>query len=224
MTGVQTCALPILPIDGPTGTTPAAAAAPVPPAGACWITDAIHGIRPATAAILVSLISLLPGVAVVTWRDLAGLPYRTLVFTATALGMSAVLAETGALALLTGGLLDWLGALITGPVTSTLVLYWGAFAFHLLLGAQNLLVTATLPPVVTLGLEQGYNPVVFGMIWMFGTAGKIFPYQSGVLMVGYAYGYFTPRDLMVVGFLLALLESLILLLVVLLYWPLIGLV
>ena len=64
---------------------------------------------------------------------------------------------------------------------------------------------------------------LFGMIWVFGTAGKIFPYQSGVLMVGYSYGYFDGRDLLKVGFLLAVLESAILFLLVPLYWPLIGL-
>ena len=102
-------------------------------------------------------------------------------------------------------------------------MYWAAFGYHLLLGAQNLMVTATLPPVITLGQSLGYSPVVVGMIWLFGTAGKIFPYQSGVLMVGYSYGYFDGRDLLKVGFLLALLESAILFLLVPLYWPLIGL-
>ena len=42
-------------------------------------------------------------------------------------------------------------------------------------------------------------------------------------MVGYSYGYFDGRDLLKVGFLLALLESAILFLLVPLYWPLIGL-
>ena len=43
----------------------------------------------------------------------------------------------------------------------------------------------SMPPVITLGQSLGYSPVVVGMIWIFGTAGKIFPYQSGVLMVGF---------------------------------------
>ncbi|MGC4081181.1 MAG: hypothetical protein QM736_03460 [Vicinamibacterales bacterium] len=42
-------------------------------------------------------------------------------------------------------------------------------------------------------------------------------------MVGYSYGYFDSRDLLKVGLLLAILESLILFLLVPLYWPLIGL-
>lgn len=190
---------------------------------ALWMTDFLHDVTPATVALAVGGIGLLPGVAVVRPRDLLQLPYKTLAFTATALSMSAVLADTGALDMLTASMVGWMKAFVHGPASASLVLYWAAFGYHLLLGAQNLMVTATLPPVITLGQELGYSPVVIGMIWLFGTAGKIFPYQSGVLMVGYSYGYFDGRDLMKVGFLLAVLESAILFLLVPLYWPIIGL-
>lgn len=188
-----------------------------------WLTDGLHPLEPYQVALAVAALACLPGLRLLGWRDLTSLPYRTLVFTATALSISAVLAQTGALAVLTRALVAWMVPAIQGPASATFVLYWSAFAYHLLLGAQNLMVTATLPPVVGLAAPLGYNPAVFGLIWLFGTAGKIFPYQSGVLMVGYAYGYFTRRDLLVLGALLAVLECLILLLLVPLYWPLVGL-
>lgn len=190
---------------------------------ALWLTDSLHGIAPWQVAVGVGIVSLAPGLRLLRLRDLAGLPYRTLVFTATALSISAVLADTGALKLLTDALVRWVAPAIHGPVSATFALYWSAFAYHLLLGAQNLMVTATLPPVVGMAGTLGYNPAVFGLVWLFGTAGKIFPYQSGVLMVGYAYGYFTRRDLVRLGLLLAVLECLILLLLVPFYWPLLGL-
>lgn len=188
-----------------------------------WLTDEFHPLEPYQVAMAVAALACLPGIRLLGWRDLTALPYRTLVFTATALSISAVLAETGALRLLTHAMVEWMAPAIRGPLSATFILYWSAFAYHLLLGAQNLMVTATLPPVVGLAEPLGYNPAVFGLIWLFGTAGKIFPYQSGVLMVGYAYGYFTRRDLLRLGFLLAVLECLILLLLVPLYWPLVGL-
>ncbi len=208
---------------GPVSVREKRAAVLVLAAIALWLTDFVHEFRPATVALAIGAIGLLPKVGVISLRDLARLPYSTLVFTATALGTSAVLADTGALRMLTSGMVGWMTALITGPASSALVLYWAAFGYHLLLGAQNLLVTATLPPVVSLGQSLGLSPVVVGMIWIFGTAGKIFPYQSGVLMVGYSYGYFDGRDLMKVGILLAILESIILLMLVPFYWPLVGL-
>jgi di/tricarboxylate transporter len=41
-------------------------------------------------------------------------------------------------------------------------------------------------------------------------------------VVGYSYGYFTNRDMIKVGAVLSIVTALILLLLVPLYWPLIG--
>jgi di/tricarboxylate transporter len=60
------------------------------------------------------------------------------------------------------------------------------------------------------------------MIWTFASGGKIFVYQSAVLIVGYSYGYFNSVDLLKVGFILTVVESAILMLLVRFYWPLIG--
>jgi di/tricarboxylate transporter len=42
-------------------------------------------------------------------------------------------------------------------------------------------------------------------------------------VVGYSYGYFDARDMLKIGFTLTVVESIILLLLVPLYWPWIGL-
>src|SRR5262249_46902956 len=52
---------------------------------------------------------------------------------------------------------------------------------------------------------------------------KALAYQSGVLIVGYSYGYFAARDLVRMGACLTVVEFLALLLLVPFYWPLIGL-
>jgi hypothetical protein len=43
------------------------------------------------------------------------------------------------------------------------------------------------------------HPLLLGMIWTFSAGGKLFAYQSGVLIVGYSYGYFAARDLVRMG-------------------------
>ena len=53
-------------------------------------------------------------------------------------------------------------------------------------------------------------------------SGKIFVYQSAVLMVGYGYGYFRAKDILWMGLLMSIVDSLLLLLLVPYYWPLIG--
>jgi di/tricarboxylate transporter len=71
-------------------------------------------------------------------------------------------------------------------------------------------------------LAHGLDPLALGMIWTFAGGGKIFAYQSAVLIVGYSYGYFAPRDLLRLGLWLTVVESVILLALVPYYWPLIG--
>jgi di/tricarboxylate transporter len=76
---------------------------------------------------------------------------------------------------------------------------------------------------MTFAKAHGLDPLALGMIWTFAAGGKIFVYQSAVLIVGYSYGYFETRDLFRLGLILTVVESLILLVLVPLYWPLIGL-
>jgi hypothetical protein len=46
-------------------------------------------------------------------------------------------------------------------------------------------------------------------LWNFAAGGKLFAYQSGVLIVGYSYGYFAARDLMIMGAWLTIVEFLV---------------
>jgi di/tricarboxylate transporter len=70
--------------------------------------------------------------------------------------------------------------------------------------------------------DHGINPLSLGMIWTFGAGPKVFMYESAVLVVGYSYGYFTNKDMLKIGAILSVVTALILLLLVPLYWPLIG--
>ena len=70
---------------------------------------------------------------------------------------------------------------------------------------------------------HGYNPVAMAMLWNFASGGKLFVYQSSVLVLGYSYGQFDGRDMLKVGAILTLVEGLIVMLLVPIYWPMIGL-
>ena len=85
------------------------------------------------------------------------------------------------------------------------------------------MLSTSLPVLVNYAVQNGFNPVAFAMIFNFSSAGKIFVYQSAVLILGYSYGYFQTKDLLRVGLVLSIVEGLILLLLAPLYWPLIGL-
>jgi hypothetical protein len=66
------------------------------------------------------------------------------------------------------------------------------------------------------------NALALGMVWTFSSGATIFAYQNAVLIVGYSYRCFTARDLLRLGLCLTVLDSLLLLIVVPFYCPLIG--
>ena len=80
----------------------------------------------------------------------------------------------------------------------------------------------SMPLLMSFAKAHGFNPLQLGMIWSFAASGKIFVYQSGTMIVGYSYGYFEAKDLLRIGFWLTVIESIILMLLVPFYWPLIG--
>jgi di/tricarboxylate transporter len=80
----------------------------------------------------------------------------------------------------------------------------------------------SIPLIMELARSSHFNPLQLGLIWTFAAGGKLFAYQSGVLIVGYSYGYFEARDLVSMGAWLTVVEFIILVLLVPFYWPLIG--
>jgi di/tricarboxylate transporter len=85
------------------------------------------------------------------------------------------------------------------------------------------MLSTSLPVIIHYAQTNGFNPQAFAMMWNFASGGKLFAYQSSVLMMGYSFGYFESKDLIKVGLVLAVVEGVILALLVPLYWPLIGL-
>jgi len=187
-----------------------------------WMTDFIHHVNPSIVGLSVGLLGLVPFLGVLDANDLRKINFGAVWFTAAALSMGRVLAETKGLETLTRAMLSGMGALIHSPLASTLTLYWTGFIYHLFLADETAMLSTSLPVVLKFFNAQGFHPLPIGLIWTFAAGGKIFAYQSAVLIVGYSFGYFEAKDLFKVGLILTAVESLILLLLVPLYWPLIG--
>jgi di/tricarboxylate transporter len=85
------------------------------------------------------------------------------------------------------------------------------------------MLVTSLPLLMDFARAHGLDPVWIGMLWSFSSGGKLFAYQSGVLVLGYGYGYFRHTDLIKIGLFLTLVDFLVILPSVLFYWPLLGL-
>jgi sodium-dependent dicarboxylate transporter 2/3/5 len=188
-----------------------------------WLTDFLHHISPATIGLGIGLATLLPRVGVLEIDDLRRLNLLPVFFVGAALGMGETLTATKGLDVLTRVVFAWMEPFVTNVYSSTLVLYWAAFVYHIFLASEISMLGTSIPLLMTFAKTHGLDPLALGMIWTFAAGGKIFVYQSAVLIVGYSYGYFGTRDLFRLGLILTVVESVILLVLVPYYWPLIGL-
>lgn len=187
-----------------------------------WMTDFIHGISPAMIGLGIGLVATLPRIGVLNANDVKGLNYLAVFFVAAALSMSEVLRDTKALDVISTLMIAWIEPFMSNVFGSTVILYWTAFVYHIFLGDEVAMLSTSIPVLMNFARAHGLNPLSLGMIWTFAAGGKIFVYQSAVIIVGYSYGYFNTRDMLRVGLILTIVQSLILLLLVPIYWPLIG--
>ena len=190
---------------------------------ALWMTDLLHHISPAIIGLGIGLLACLPRVGVLDENDMKKVNYLLVFFVAAAVSMGTVLVDTGALRTMTAFMFDWMRPLIaSSSFAMALVPYWTAFVYHIFLGNELGMLATSMPGLMSFAQASGIHPVPLGLIWAFAAGGKIFVYQSGVLVVGYSYGYFTPKDVFRVGLCVTVIESLVLLVLVPFYWPLIG--
>ncbi len=189
---------------------------------ALWASDFAHHIDPAVIALGAGLAVALPGIGVLTAKDIRGVNFLLTVFLGAALSMGTVLIQTKALNVLTGAMVSWMTPYLGGTLLGPSVLYWAGFFYHFLLGSELSMLSTSLPVMIGFAQGHGLNPMALAMVLAFASGGKLFVYQSSVLVQGLSYGYFDSRDMLKIGLLLSIVEGVVLLVLVPLYWPLVG--
>jgi len=181
---------------------------------ALWLTDFLHHIPASMIGIGAGLVACLPGIGVLESEDLKRVDPLPIVLVAAVLSMAVVLVQTKAI--------DVINAAFFSRVNySAFGLYWAGFLYHFFLPEPSNISTS-MPLLMDYAKSNNLSPLAIGMIWTFAAGGKIFMYQSPVLVVGYSYGQFEAKDLLKVGAILTVVECLILVLLVPTLWPLIG--
>jgi len=189
---------------------------------AFWATDFLHHISPSMIGLGIGLLAVLPMMHILEIEDLRKLNFLQIFFVAAAVSMGKVLSATKGLDVLTNVVFSWLQPLLSHKVLSIFVLYWTGFVYHIFLASEISMLGTSTPLLMQFASTHGLSTLKLGMIWVFSCGGKIFVYQSAVLIIGYAYGYFRSKDLFRLGLVMSAVDSLLLLVVVPFYWPLIG--
>jgi di/tricarboxylate transporter len=89
--------------------------------------------------------------------------------------------------------------------------------------SETPMVATGLPLLLQMTAPLGYSPIAIGILWAVTSGSCLFVYQSSIFVLGYSYGYFTSRDVLKVGAILTVLQGFFIILLVLFYWPAIGL-
>jgi solute carrier family 13 (sodium-dependent dicarboxylate transporter), member 2/3/5 len=187
-----------------------------------WLTDFLHHVSPSKIALGIVLLALLPRVGVLGLEDLRSLDYLLLFFVASVVSMGRVLSATKSLDVFTPVLFGWMTPLIPHTYLVPFALYWIGFAYHLVLASGISMLGTSMPGLMAYAAAHHLNALALGLVWTFSSGATIFSYQNAVLIVGYSYGCFSGKDLFRLGLCLSILDSLLLLIVVPFYWPLIG--
>ena len=187
-----------------------------------WVTDFLHHLPPAMIALGIGLFALLPPVGMLDESDMRHVNYMPVFFVAAAISMGNVLEATKGLDVLTSSVFSHIEPFLGNIFSTTVIMYWAGFIYHFFLASEISMLGTSMPLVMAFAKSHGINPLMLGLLWTFSAGGKLFAYQSGVLVLGYSYGYFEARDLVRIGAWLTVVEFLILLLLVPFYWPLIG--
>ena len=187
-----------------------------------WVTDFAHHFPPAMIALGIGLFALLPPVGILDEDDIRTLNYMPVFFVAAAVSMGNVLEATKGLDVLTRVVFAGIEPVTGNLHLLTVAMYWIGFVYHFFLASEISMLGTSMPLVMEFAKAHGMSPLMLGLIWTFSAGGKLFAYQSGVLVLGYSYGYFEARDLVKIGICLTIAEFLVLMLLVPFYWPLIG--
>lgn len=185
--------------------------------GVVWLTDFIHHLSPALVGIAAGIVATLPGIGVLKEEDLKKVNFLMVIFIGCALSLGEVIIETGAADVMSNTLFSWLKPILSGENSITFaILYVYNFILHLFLGDELAVIVATMPAVLKFAGEVGLNGVLIGLLWTYATGAKIFIYQSGPLVAGYSFGYFTTKDMLKLAAITSAIQLLII--TILPYW------
>lgn len=187
-----------------------------------WGTDTFHGVHPVIVGLVLTIVSLTPGIGPLSADSLRKVNYPILIY----IGSVFALGE----AMVTAGTSDRLAAALTeGLRLADRSVFGQLSAITYVVTPFNFLVDTAVvggvltPPLLQAGAAAGLDPLQVGLSVAVGTGMVFVPYQGAPFMIAYAYGYVSMRQFVSAMVGICLLNLVLLVPLNLLYWRWIGL-
>ncbi|MGP4061059.1 SLC13 family permease [Halobacillus sp. H74] len=188
-----------------------------------WITKDWNGLPISMTAVLVSIFLFIPGVNVISWKEAKidvnwGVPF---IFAA---------GFTIAFSLQESGAIIWITSLVEDNLQHISTLFLPFILMSLFIVIRIIftnftaMVASLMPVALTFAAGTDFNPVWLGMICVVASSTSYFiPSQSVGSMTTYAIGYYSSRDMFLIGSIITVLTVIFTLGAAFFYWPLLGL-
>lgn len=159
-----------------------------------WCTEGLHGLPLPVAALLGSVVFVLPRVELIDWgrdKDRIGWDILMLIGASNALGMT-IFDSGGASWIVNACLGDISGLPLVGVIAAISLFTVG---IHLLIPVNTAIVAVLLPALVVLAEGLGVNPAVFAVPMGFSVSAALLLPLDSVTLVTYPSGYYRMYDM-----------------------------
>ncbi|MDR0514994.1 MAG: DASS family sodium-coupled anion symporter [Coriobacteriaceae bacterium] len=171
-----------------------------------WIAgNWVKELNVTTVAVIGLLVMFLPGMSLLTWKELQkSVPWGLVIMIACIIGIGGAVAQTGAAAFLANSFLNS-GVLDLGFFLSLLLVCLVMYAMHTVFPVGAAIISLFLPILITMCAAFGVSPAVVTIITAIIVAGNYVMPVNPTVMLTYGEGYYQFGDMVKTGLIPAVL-------------------
>lgn len=190
-----------------------------------WSTEKLHGISSNWVPFFTIFLMFLPGLGIAKWKDVQGdVSWNSLIWLGFAMSLASSVNATGGFQWLVD---NYIVELVSGMSQTTFLMVWCVVIIflHPLFAGMNAMVAVLVPVSISLSQALGYNVYTIGLITtiLVTVGGNFLPFNSAPNMIFIATGRYTVGHQLKTAIVLNIMNCIVWLIAILVWFPLIGL-
>ncbi|MDA0263353.1 MAG: SLC13 family permease [Chloroflexi bacterium] len=189
-----------------------------------WFTDFAHGLPPAVPALIAMTVILLPGIGLLTWREMeTNMGWTNLFVIAASLSMANALIVSGAAQWFAETLVGSVDGFRDYPTLVLLAMSGAAAVVRVVMPNISGYLAFIIPVAMSTGAALGLNPVVCGLaVVVVGDSVVFYPASATGSVFIYQRAEIKASDVVRMGIIMTFIAIAVLFTIVLPYWSLVG--
>ena len=189
-----------------------------------WFTDFAHGLSPAVPALIAMVAMLMPGVGILSWRDLEqNLGWSNFFIIASSLSLSGALVESGAAEWFASTLVSAVGGFAESPLLLLLAMSGAAAVVRFVMPNIAGYLAFIIPVAMSTGASLGLNPMICGLVVVIvGDSVVYYPAAAAGSVFIYQRAEISAPEVLRTGIIMTLVAIAVLFAIALPYWSVIG--